>query len=92
MIPFQSIIRDFTYDFTGKEILDGNGVVIGKVINSKYNCGIAMIDKDLLVNTSNPMFKVEDKKITIYDPHSLWESVKNIIKENNEKDSENIEE
>jgi hypothetical protein len=92
LIPFQSIKRDFQQDFTGKEIIDGNGTIIGKVVNSKWNCGIAIIEKDLLVNSSNPTFKIGDHKITIYDPNSLWESISNIIEENNKKNIENLEE
>jgi len=51
-----------------------------------------MIDKDLLVNSSNPLFKIGDHKITIYDPNSLWESISNIVEENNKKNIENLEE
>lgn len=51
-----------------------------------------MIEKDLLINSSNPIFKVGDHKITIYDPNSLWESINNIVEENNKKDRESIEE
>lgn len=79
-------------DFTGEQIIDGNGIVIGKVINSKWNCGIAMIDKDLLVNSANPTFKIGENKITIYDPISLWESISNIVEENNKKSLETKEE
>ena len=92
MIPFQSIKRDFKFDFSGKEITDGNGIVIGKAVNSKWNCGIAMIDKDLLVNSSSPAFKIGENKITIYDPISLWESIGNIVEENNKKNIERLDE
>lgn len=92
MIPFQSIKRDFKTDFTGKEIKDGNGIIIGKVINSKWNCGLAIIEKDLLINSSNPIFKIDEEKITIYDPITLWDSIRSIIEENNKKDIENYEE
>jgi len=71
--------------FTGKEIKDGNGVIIGKVINSKWNCGLAIIEKDLLINSSNPIFKIEEEKISIYDPITLWDSIKSIIEDNNKK-------
>lgn len=66
--------------------------MLGKVVNSKWNCGIAMIDKDLLVNSSNPTFKIGDHKITIYDPVSLWESISNIVEENNKKNDERLDE
>jgi len=49
-----------------------------------------MIDKDLLTNSSNPKFKVEEEKITIYDPQTLWESIQSIVMENNKNFQDNI--
>lgn len=46
-----------------------------------------MIEKDLLENTQNPVFKIGEDKVTIYDPNSLWDSVKSIIEQNNNNDS-----
>lgn len=67
----------------GKEIIDGSGKLIGKVVSAKFNCGIAMIEKELLYNSTNPIFKIDDEKVSIYDPDSLWESIKEITEENN---------
>lgn len=37
-----------------------------------------MIEKDKLENSQNPKFSVEglDSNTVLYDPHSLWESIK----------------
>jgi hypothetical protein len=76
VIPFQSIKKDFEKDLTGKEILDVNGKKIGKVLFNKKNCGIAMVDKEALENSVNPKFLIDNMNTVIYDPVSLWETVK----------------
>lgn len=53
---------------------------------------MAMIEKDLLVNSTSPIFKIGEHKITIYDPNSLWESINSIVEENNKKNLEKLEE
>ncbi len=61
--------------------------MIGKVVSSKFNCGIAMIEKELLLNNSNPVYSIGEYKVTIYDPVSLWESVREI---NNSNETVNL--
>jgi hypothetical protein len=36
-----------------------------------------------LINSSNPVFKIDEDKISIYDPVTLWDSINGIIEENN---------
>ncbi len=51
-----------------------------------------MIEKDLLVNSTYPKFKIGEHKISLYDPVSLWESISNVIDENNKKNIERLDE
>ncbi len=37
----------------------------------------------MLINSSNPVFKIDEDKISIYDPVTLWDSINGIIEENN---------
>jgi folate-binding protein YgfZ len=76
IIPFQSITRKKFPDLKNKEIKDTQGNVLGKVISSIYNCGIALIDKEKLEETLNPKFLIDDNNTIIYDPLSIWESVR----------------
>lgn len=65
-------------DLNGKNILDPNGDVIGTVINSQYNCGIAMVDKEKLINAVKPEFSIEGQNTILYDPVSVWDSIKEL--------------
>ncbi len=76
IVPFQSVSKTFTNDLKEKEILNTNGEVVGKVINNIYNCGIAMIDKEKLESSSKVKFSIDGLNTIIYDPISIWESIK----------------
>jgi sporulation protein YlmC with PRC-barrel domain len=76
IIPFQSVSKSFSQNLKEKEILDSNGQVIGKVINSVFNCGIAMVDREKLESSANMKFNIEGLNTIIYDPISMWESIK----------------
>ena len=78
IIPFQSLDKKFSSDLKGKHIIDTNGNVIGSVIVSKYNCGVAIVDKEKLESASITKFSIEGLNTIIYDPVSLWESAKEI--------------
>jgi folate-binding protein YgfZ len=78
LIPFQSVDRKFNLNLNGKNILNVNGDVVGTVISSKLNCGVAMVDKEKLENAVTPKFNIEGLNTIIYDPISLWESIRDV--------------
>jgi hypothetical protein len=71
-----------------KEIKDGNGNVIGKVLTSLFNCGIAIVEKEKLENATNTKFSIDDMNAIIYDPVSLWESIRDVQSDNEKEGSE----
>lgn len=78
IIPFQSVEKSFKLDLKDKEIKDGDGDIIGKVFTSSFNCGIAMIDKEKIISSKNPKFKIDDLNTVIIDPNTLWDSVREV--------------
>jgi folate-binding protein YgfZ len=78
VIPFQSLNKKQTASLIGKNIVSMDGTVIGHVMASRYNCGIAMIDKEILENLNIKKFTIDGANTIIYDPITLWESVKEI--------------
>jgi folate-binding protein YgfZ len=82
IIPFQSLDKKFSQDLKGKNIIDSNGNIVGTVMISKYNCGIAMIEKEKLESTSVSKFTLDGLNTIIYDPISLWESVREVEEKN----------
>ena len=58
MIPFQSVHKEFTEQIEGCEITGKDNSIIGKVICNKYNCGMALVDKDKLETTKELEFKI----------------------------------
>jgi len=76
IIPFQSVSKSFSKNLNEKEIIDSNGQVIGKVINSIFNCGIAMVDREKLESSANMKFNIGGLNTIIYDPISMWDSIK----------------
>ena len=82
IIPYQSLNKKFNQNLKGKNIVDTNGNVIGVVMTNKYNCGVAMIEKELLETSKITKFNIEGMNTIVYDPISLWESVRDISQEN----------
>jgi len=81
LIPYQSLDKKFLNDLKGKDILDATGQVVGNVFVSKFNTGIAMIEKEKLENATVPKFTIEGQNTIIYDPISLWQSIKELHSE-----------
>ncbi len=81
VIPFQSLNRKHTPSLVGKQIVSTDGTVIGQVMVNRYNCGIAMIDKEVLENVNVKKFSIDGANTIIYDPITLWESVRDIKNE-----------
>lgn len=79
MIPYHSVDRKFPLDLKNKEIKSASGEVIGKVISYKFNCGIAMIDKEKLENSTVQKFLIENYNTVMYDPITLWESIHELV-------------
>jgi hypothetical protein len=61
-----------------------NDEEIGTVIASKFNCGVAIIDKEKLENIKNPKFNIDGINTVIYDPVSLYESIRELNKKREE--------
>ena len=76
IIPFQSVTKSFSKNLKDKEILDANGEVVGRVINSIFNCGVAMIDREKLESSTSMKFNIDGLNTIIYDPISMWDSIK----------------
>jgi hypothetical protein len=75
VIPYQSVDKKYTRLLKGLNIKNSNGDVVGTVVTNKYNCGIALVDKDKLVNSTK--FSIDGSNTILYDPLSLWESIRN---------------
>jgi hypothetical protein len=79
LIPFDSINKEFKGDLKDKQITDEKGKVIGSVVKNYYNCGIAIVNKEILnENTTGIKFNIGEFNTIIYDPTSLWENIKNL--------------
>ncbi len=59
--------------------------MVGTVIHNIHNCGIAMVDREKLESSSNLKFSLDGLNTIIYDPVSLWESIRGDEKEKEEK-------
>jgi hypothetical protein len=80
IIPFQSVNKKFNKDLKGLEIKNANGETVGTVISSVNNCGIAMVDKTVLEGSNK--FNIDGFNTIIYDPLSLYESIRDLMNKN----------
>jgi hypothetical protein len=74
LIPFQSVNKNFNKDLKGLHIKNALDETVGVVISNIHNCGIAMIDKTI-VEKSNK-FTLDKLNTVIYDPISIYESIR----------------
>jgi len=61
-----------------KEIKTDEGVVIGTVVTSLFNCGLCIIDSDKLETISQSKFNIEGWNVVFFDPINLWKTATNI--------------
>jgi hypothetical protein len=72
------------------EEIHGGGMKIGKVIASKYNCGIALIDITKLDKIgANAEFKMDDYRVILWQP--MWLDMVHSRKAKYDEDDEKME-
>jgi folate-binding protein YgfZ len=83
VIPFQSLNKNFNKNLKGLTVKNEKGEEIGTVLANHHNCGLAIIDKEKIEKSGK--LNIENINTVIYDPLTLYESVREVIKDDEKK-------
>ena len=71
-IPILSIDKDLNLNLEDFEIISNGKDKIGKVLVNQYNCGLAMINSELL--TPESVLTIEGENTIVMDFTEIWRS------------------